>query len=1182
MLVLEIKKVYMNDKPLVSVVIPAYKTMYFDAALASACRQTYEPLEIVVCDDSRTDIISALVRQYQESSGVSIRYEFNEQVRGELFNAIECIKLANGKYIKFLHDDDVLHPDCVAELVAAMEGDSSVSIASSRRRLVDCEGEQLPDVIATALPFSTDVVINGAELTSFLGEHTINFIGEPSCVLCRREDLLALGDDLMSLNGCLIYWFGDLAMYVKLLQKGNLALLKQPLADFRVSVEQGSQLGRDQPGIGNNGRADFRRSLRELGWSQEGPENCLVSVSPMDGERVFEKVDILDLLEQSHAKQVSAEQQRRWMAARVPSQIQHQLIDSYLQANGGGPLIGVIVLDLSGEPQALKRTLESLAGERNFYDALKVLVLTPEEPPKTSTDEVVQFLPLQSDYVAQINQLLRAGEFEWCLLVKAGDEFTRSGLLIAGLELLPDPDCRAVFCDGVLRQGNGEMGIALRPDFNLDYLLSLPTAMAHNWIFRRGVVLDAGGFDAAYTEALELELILRLINQGGTSGFGHISEPLLINQAVVLRENDGERRAIAEHLQQRGYQQALINSSQPGHYQIDYGHESKPLVSIVLVLNDELAGLQRCIFSVLEQTLYPYYEILIVDNASQTDEARQWLQAIEEMSENRIRVLGLTHAVDRSTANNIGAQYAEGEYLLFLRTFTAVLQGQWLGELLNHAQRQEVGIVGAKTVSSDSQITDAGLILGLQGAAAPAFAGEKIDSAGYMHRLLVDQSCGAVSDACLMVRKTLFDGVGGFDTEQFPELGADVDLCLRLGEHGYLTVWTPRSLLMHSVQAEPLGEKVEDALYERWLPVLARDPAYNLNFSLMQSSAFQFADPQLCWRPLVWRPSPTVLVHPADRYGCGQYRVIQPFNAQKKAGLIDGVMSGVLLPVTEIERLAPDAIVLQRQIGEEQLNTLRRMQKFSGAFKVFELDDYLPNLPLKSIYREQQPKDIVRSLRRALSYVDRFVVSTEPLAEALKDFHPDIKVMKNRLDPDWWSELPVSQRRTSAKPRVGWAGGIGHKGDLEMISDVVKALAHEVDWVFFGMCPDKLRPYVKEFHSGVEISLYPAALARLNLDLAVAPVEQNLFNECKSNLRLLEYGACGFPVVCSSLVCYQGDLPVTRVKNRFKDWVEAIRMHLADLDATARAGDALREVVRRDWMLNDDALASWRKVWLPD
>jgi hypothetical protein len=139
-----------------------------------------------------------------------------------------------------------------------------------------------------------------------------------------------------------------------------------------------------------------------------------------------------------------------------------------------------------------------------------------------------------------------------------------------------------------------------------------------------------------------------------------------------------------------------------------------------------------------------------------------------------------------------------------------------------------------------------------------------------------------------------------------------------------------------------------------------------------------------------------------------------------------------------------------------------------------------------------------------------------------------------------------------------------------------------VEWVFFGMCPDKLRPYIHEFHNGVPIEEYPRKLASLNLDLALAPLENNSFNECKSNLRLLEYGACGFPVVCTDIVCYQDDLPVTRVKNRYKDWTAAIRMHLDDLDATAAMGDALRDAVRKDWMLTEDKLLHWRDAWLPN
>jgi glycosyltransferase involved in cell wall biosynthesis len=373
----------------------------------------------------------------------------------------------------------------------------------------------------------------------------------------------------------------------------------------------------------------------------------------------------------------------------------------------------------------------------------------------------------------------------------------------------------------------------------------------------------------------------------------------------------------------------------------------------------------------------------------------------------------------------------------------------------------------------------------------------------------------------------------------------------------------------------------QDALYERHLAAIARDPAYNRNLALSGRGFDLEADVGLTWRPLSWRPLPVVLAHPADPFGCGNYRVIKPFSALKEAGIVDGMMSIGLLQVPDLERFDPDVIVLQRQIGDQRLDAMRRIQKFSRAFTVYELDDYLPNLPLKSVHRAQMPKDILKSLRKGLSFVDRFTVSTAPLAEAFAGLHGDIRVIENRLPVDWWSGLSAKRRR-GAKPRVGWAGGVSHTGDLELIADVVKELAGEVEWVFMGMCPDKIRPYVHEVHAGVGIDLYPAALASLDLDLALAPVEQNLFNECKSNLRLLEYGACGFPVVCSDLVCYQGALPVTRVKNRFKDWVDAIRMHVSDLDASARAGDELRRQVQEGWMLEGANLEAWRASWLPD
>lgn len=188
-------------------------------------------------------------------------------------------------------------------------------------------------------------------------------------------------------------------------------------------------------------------------------------------------------------------------------------------------------------------------------------------------------------------------------------------------------------------------------------------------------------------------------------------------------------------------------------------------------------------------------------------------------------------------------------------------------------------------------------------------------------------------------------------------------------------------------------------------------------------------------------------------------------------------------------------------------------------------------------------------------------------------------MVENRLPVDWWGNLNC-RREAGDKPRVGWAGGLGHTGDLELIADVVRDLAEEVEWVFLGMCPDAIRPYVHEYHEGVEISRYPEKLASLDLDLALAPLEDNLFNRCKSNLRLLEYGACGYPVVCSDVEPYRrSGLPVTLVRNRYKEWMDAIRELLADAGERQRQGDSLKRRVLDDWMLDGDALRRWCEGW---
>jgi len=787
------------------------------------------------------------------------------------------------------------------------------------------------------------------------------------------------------------------------------------------------------------------------------------------------------------------------------------------------------------------------------------------------------------DHAGLSNAAMADWDVDWLLPIDDEVAFTPGGLIRLLLALdAADDGTQALFADEWHRTNATGLAPMLRPDFNLDLLLGNPTLLAGHWIFRRAAVQEAAGFAPGAGDAAELDLILRLVERNGLDGFRHLPEPLLVC-APPRFDAGAQQQAILRHLHARGYADATLESIGTGLHHIDYGHRQQPPVSLVVVVSADtaLASLERCVVSVLEKTRYPDYELLLIDNGASA-EVGQWMQQVEALAAGRVRAFAFDPPLAHAAACNVAATQAAGEFLLFLRAEVAALQPQWLDALLNHGLRPEVGVVGGKTVSADGKVTHAGLVPGLQASGGRAFAGAAMDAPGYMNRLQVAQDYSAVADSCLLIGRELFAALDGFDHAAFADAGADVDLCLRARQRGYLTVWTPQALLLHATEVAPLPQPANDTLLERWLPALAHDPAYNPSLRLDVPGGFSLGESDFSWQPLPWRPIPRVLAHPADPWGSGHYRVIQPFEALQAAGLAEGALYATLLDTVEQARIDPDVVVLQRRVSDEDLQRMRRMPRFSQALKVYELDDYLPNLPAKNAHREHMPRDILRTLRQAMGLVDRLVVSTPALAEAFAGLHPDIRIARNRLPPQWWKGLPAPRRTTGARPRVGWAGGLGHAGDLELIADVVAELAGEVEWVFMGMCPDRLRPHVAEFHPGVDIALYPRFLARLNLDLAIAPLEQNRFNECKSNLRLLEYGACAVPVVCSDVGPYRGnELPVTRVRNRHRDWVGAIREHLAAPDARAAAGDALRAAVHRDWMLAGAGLAEWQAAWLP-
>ncbi len=810
------------------------------------------------------------------------------------------------------------------------------------------------------------------------------------------------------------------------------------------------------------------------------------------------------------------------------------------------------------------------------------------------------------DLLRQANTLLLRGEHAWVGFMEDGDRLAEDAVFRVAQHIVAHPEVRVVYTDeDVLGQDGSHLNPHCKPDFNLDYLRSLPY-IGGLLLMRRDLFEALGGFDAAHDGAEDYDLLLRAWEQlrdseHGDAAIGHVPEVLYhrTQGSGHTRKDipgllEAGRAALQAHFDRLGIAAQVQPGPFPPSFRVRWPlPQQRPLVSILIPTRDELPLLQRCIESVIEKTRYPAFEILVIDNESRADDAVRYLQAIEakraELGE-RLRVIRVPGAFQRPLLYNQAARSARGEYLLLLDSRTAALHDDWLDELMSQAVRPDVGVVGAKLLLPDGRIQHAGVILGIRGPGDQPFSGRAPEDRGYFGRAQLAQDLSAVSGACMLVRRSVFEQVGGLDDASLGAAFGDIDLCLKVRRQGLRVVFDPYALLLHEGSPEPAGDAPSDdaqarqqrtadargVMYDRWLPLLARDPAYHRRLSLA-TTEFQIDDqPCLAWDP-DWHPRPRLLVHPADREGCGEYRIIAPMRALNRAGLTQGWETMRLFDTAEMERIQPDSLVVQRQMEWPQIEALERNARYSKAFRVFEIDDLITNLPLKSVHRAHIHKDIAKRFRRAAGLCDRLVVATEPLRQAYADYCAEVVVCPNYVERARWGGLrpPRAERR---RPRVGWAGGIGHAGDLEIIIDVVRETAAVVDWVFFGMCPDTLQGVVREFHAGIPLDQYAQKLAALDLDLAVAPLEHNAFNEAKSHLRLLEYGVLGYPVICSDITPYQGDFPVTRVANRFRDWTRAILDAAAEPQALRAQGDALREKVLAQWML-EDHLDVWLRAW---
>lgn len=334
--------------------------------------------------------------------------------------------------------------------------------------------------------------------------------------------------------------------------------------------------------------------------------------------------------------------------------------------------------------------------------------------------------------------------------------------------------------------------------------------------------------------------------------------------------------------------------------------------------------------------------------------------------------------------------------------------------------------------------------------------------------------------------------------------------------------------------------------------------------------------------------APFILTYPADNAGCGHHRIIRPLELLNKAGLVNGRIDMQHFDDATMAAINPDVIVLQRQHTEAQQDAIKRYRVICpNAFLVYEIDDALSAVPDKSVHKPHMILDIDEQLSSAARLCDVITVTTKALAEHMRKICGDdmeIRVVPNMLGrDDFQAAANVRQQNTlpPGKPRVGWGGSASHGGDLALIKEVVKRTHHKYQWVFLGMHPEADSPI--EFHQNFDPKTYTEALAKMQLDLVVAPLEENLFNRCKSNLRLIECGACFYPVIASAVEPYvEGKPPVVGyAKDTPESWIKAIDEFFAlPISKQKQHGKKLHDWAEKNFCLDDKAVERLQ-YWLP-
>lgn len=463
----------------------------------------------------------------------------------------------------------------------------------------------------------------------------------------------------------------------------------------------------------------------------------------------------------------------------------------------------------------------------------------------------VEYRVSNGHIVAASNSALALARGEFLVLLDHDDVLPAHALFAVAEALQARPTAQLLYSDeDKLDESGMRCSPYFKPDFSIDLLCS-QNYFSHLGVYRRALVEAVGGFRSGYEGSQDYDLVLRCVARiHDQRDIVHIPQVLYhwrMAEGSTARGQDQKsyaseagRRALQDYFASTGHPVTVTET-----YPCIYRHrweipQAQPLVSLIIPTRDNHALLKQCVESIRTLTTYDNYEILVVDNQSTCRRTLDYMDHLE--AEGHARILRYAHPFNYSAINNFAVRHANGSIIGLINNDVEAINADWLTEMVSHAVRPDVGCVGAKLYYPDDTIQHAGVVCGMGGVAAHVQRHLPKDSPGYFGRLWLIYNPSAVTAAALLVRKDVFEAVGGLDEEGLPVAFNDVDLCLKVQQVGYRNLWTPFAELYHHESVSRGADETPakrarfagecSVMRERWSSLLANDPNYNPNLAL--------------------------------------------------------------------------------------------------------------------------------------------------------------------------------------------------------------------------------------------------------------------------------------------------------------------------------------------------------------